>query len=224
MLLEDVWHFAEDKVFPVQSGTSIFNAYRDQAADLDVTGAAAIRRCNLRRWLESFSERPRLLVLGKAASSTGFRFSGVPFVSEAQLVLPGSSFSVTPTSRRSAMGKPYGSGHDTRFWNVMQTYAGSGYPRFLPWNCVPFYLPGETTLKAREVSDSELARYAQLAAELYEVLRPEIVVALGEPTQRALRTVRVPHRPVHAVRPDPRNEFDKGMARVMLPLLARGLR
>jgi uracil-DNA glycosylase len=221
LLLDDVWGFIEREVFPIASGPGIINVYQYEDSTEDVAGAAELRRENLGQYLAGIPERPKVLIVGKAPSSHGFRFSGVPFVSEVQLLDPAFPFHGRATSRRSAEGRPFASGHDTKFWNIMADYIGPRYPRFLVWNCIPFFPRDAGTGEAREPGPREVARYAQITLGLTELLAPEVVAALGQPAQDALRGVGVPCKGVHAVSQDPRGEFKKGMAGIMLPFLAR---
>lgn len=66
-------------------GPRVFNQYRDIDLRFDRADGAAIRRRNLRRYLEAFSGASYLLV-GEAAGYAGCRFSGIPFTGEVQVV------------------------------------------------------------------------------------------------------------------------------------------
>lgn len=63
----------------------VFNQYRDTDPQLDRPDGAAIRRRNLRRYLQTFADASYLLV-GEAAGYAGCRFSGIPFTGEIQIV------------------------------------------------------------------------------------------------------------------------------------------
>ncbi len=67
------------------SGERVFNQYRDEDPSLDIPGGAAIRRRNLRLYLETFADA-RYLLIGEAPGYAGCRFSGIHFTCEAQLV------------------------------------------------------------------------------------------------------------------------------------------
>jgi len=64
-----------------------FNQYRDVDPELDLPDGPAIRRRNLRRYLETFAGA-RFALVGEAAGYAGCRFSGIPFTCEVQLVGP----------------------------------------------------------------------------------------------------------------------------------------
>ena len=68
-------------------GDRAFNQYRDVHPGLDLPHGAAVRRRNLRCYLETFA-RARFALVGEAAGYAGCRFSGIPFTCEAQLVGP----------------------------------------------------------------------------------------------------------------------------------------
>jgi hypothetical protein len=68
-------------------GEGAFNQYRDWDPELERPDGAAIRRRNLRRYLETFAGASYVLV-GEAAGYAGCRFSGIPFTGEAQIVAP----------------------------------------------------------------------------------------------------------------------------------------
>ncbi|HXU30712.1 MAG TPA: uracil-DNA glycosylase [Thermoanaerobaculia bacterium] len=69
---------------PVGNSSGIANPYRDEDGDLDRSGAAKLRRKNLRIYLERVGV-PRLVLLGEAIGYRGGRFSGIPFTSERQI-------------------------------------------------------------------------------------------------------------------------------------------
>lgn len=71
----------------VYRGPGVFNQYRDRDPELGRPDAPAIRRANLRRYLETFAGAAYVL-MGEAAGYAGCRFSGIPFTGEAQLLGP----------------------------------------------------------------------------------------------------------------------------------------
>ena len=214
MVLQDVYELLASRVFTIPSTRVVFNPYHDEDTELDLPGASAVRRQNAERWLGSYSERPRVLVIGKAPSGRGFRFSGIPFASERQLTE--AWFPVRgclPASQRSATGSPMTSPHDTRFWNVMRGYLAPEYPRFLAWNCVPLHLPG-SGWRARGPSKQELSWFTRIAGSLVELLSPSEVIALGAVTEQALHEIGVSCRRVHSVSNDFQQQFRAGICAV----------
>ncbi len=63
----------------------VWNQYRDTDPELDRPDGAAVRRRNLRVYLEAFAGAQFMLV-GEAAGYAGSRFTGIAFICEAQLV------------------------------------------------------------------------------------------------------------------------------------------
>lgn len=176
MLLLPVWEWLQAEIFSwpgVSSGPKpCFNPYRGIEPAVDRPGADRIRRENLRRYLESFTHWPEVLVIGEAPGWRGCRFSGVPFTSEAQLAgsLPfcgGPSSLVEPPHREAAA---------TIFWRVMQDY----HPRFLAWNSLPLHphQPGQPCTN-RTPTQREIRLGEAGLARLVALLAPIQVIALG---------------------------------------------
>ena len=65
-------------------GEGAFNQYRDCDPELDLPNGAAIRRHNLRQYLEAFADA-RYVLVGEAPGYAGCRFSGIHFTCEAQI-------------------------------------------------------------------------------------------------------------------------------------------
>ncbi len=64
MLLNDIWDLFQKRVFPIQSTEILFNQYKDSDPIVDLPNANNIRKQNLKNYLESFSERPPILIVG----------------------------------------------------------------------------------------------------------------------------------------------------------------
>ena len=79
-------------------GSRAFNQYRDVHAGLDRPAGAAVRRRNLRRYLEAFVSA-RFVLVGEAAGYAGCRFSGIPFTCEAQYVVIPDAGHLVPMKR-----------------------------------------------------------------------------------------------------------------------------
>ena len=190
MFLGNVWELIEGSIFPIPSTDTLFNPYNGWDARYDRPDADQIRRENLRNYLGSFPERPSVLVVGEAPGPWGCRFSGVPFTSEAQLCEGGLPFAGSQSSVRHPAHRESSA---TILWRAMLPY----YPRFLLWNCVPLHPhKPDVSLSIRTPDSAEVAFYSRLLRTMYEVLAPEIVVAVGRSAERALASVGVSHRPV----------------------------
>lgn len=122
-----------------------FNQYRDVHPGLDRQDGAAIRRQNLRSYLQTFDQRfgIRYLLVGEAAGYAGCRFSGIPFTGEAQLAGPErlpwtegkdllrSSLADNPWAERSAkmVWEALAARQDCVLWNAFPWHPmGSGGP------------------------------------------------------------------------------------------------
>ncbi|MFA4936156.1 MAG: hypothetical protein WC568_10015, partial [Candidatus Methanoperedens sp.] len=90
---DDLWSIFENKLFLFPTTEVLFNQYKQVNLDVDLPNAHEIRKQNLRNYLESFSEKPSILVVGEAAGPWGCRFSGVPFTGEKQLCMHNLPFS-----------------------------------------------------------------------------------------------------------------------------------
>ncbi len=69
----------------VDSEGELFNPYREVLSELDRPRGAAVRRANLRAYLNTF-RNARSVLVGEAAGFHGCRFSGLPFTGEDLLV------------------------------------------------------------------------------------------------------------------------------------------
>lgn len=181
MLLRDAWTLFETHVFPVPSTATLFNQYRDRHDALDRPDAPAVRRANLRGYLEAFEARPPVFLLLEAPGPWGCRFSGVPITSEAQLVDPAFPLSGTPSGLAEAPHAEYSAGI---FWRVLRPY----FPRFFMWGSVPLHPhPPGRPLAIRAPTGVEVAAFAPVVAGLLEVLRPRMVLAVGRKAEQSLR-------------------------------------
>lgn len=134
---------------------------------------------------------PSILVVGEAAGPWGCRFSGVPFTGEEQLIRGVLPF----VGGRSSNDKPlidvekphpYTSNSAEIFWEVMET----NYPKFLVWDCVPVH-PHELgePLSVRNPSPEEIEQFSHLLKEIYDVMKPTVVAAVGRIAESALHRI-----------------------------------
>jgi len=180
MILDDVWTLFCNALFPVPSTSSLFNHYHDNDAHIDLPDGEKIRRKNLLNYLRSFTEFPRVVVIGEAPGWRGCRFSGIPFTSEAQLLHRHVPFNGRASSLRQP---PYAEATATIFWRHLPAY----HPRFFAWNCIPFH-PHQagSPLSNRTPSRDEIESYSAFLSELLSLLKPARLIALGRSAQRAL--------------------------------------
>jgi hypothetical protein len=179
-MLTDVWDLFETHVFPAPTTDEAFNPYHDRHEDLDVSGAPAIRRENLRAYLSAYDEVPPLFLLLEAPGPWGCRFSGVPVTSEAQLTDPSFPIDGRQTSREEEPHTEYSA---SIFWRVLQPY----FPHFFVWNSLPLHPhdPGEP-LTIRTPRRTEVREWRDLLTDLLDTLDPARVVGVGRKAERAL--------------------------------------
>ena len=185
MLLTDAWQLLQEKVFPTPSTDILFNPYRYRHAAFDQVDAVSIRRENVRRYLACYKKRPPVFLLAEAPGPWGCRFSGVPLVSEAQLVDEAFPIHGHPSSLKATPHHEYSA---TIYWRVLRPY----FPNFFTWNSVPYHphRRGEV-LSIRNPKNSEVAASADVLAALLEILQPERLLAIGRKAEYALQKIGV---------------------------------
>ncbi len=185
MLLADAWQLLQEKVFPTPSTDILFNPYRDRHAEFDQPDAVSIRRDNVRGYLACYERRPPVFLLAEAPGPWGCRFSGVPLVSEAQLVDEAFPINGQPSSLKATPHHEYSA---TIYWRVLRPY----FPHFFTWNSVPYHphRRGEV-LSIRNPKNSEVAASADVLAALLEILQPERLLAIGRKAEYGLAKIGV---------------------------------
>lgn len=182
--MREVWRLFEEHLLDRPSAERQFNPYRDYDERFDRPDAPAIRRKNLKRYLDCYAgAAPPLFLLAEAPGPWGCRFSGVPLVSEAQLADTDFPIGGQPTSTQKTPHTEYSS---AIYWRVMQPY----FPRFFTWNSVPFHphKDGEP-LSIRTPTRGEGAAFEDLLAGLLRLLEPARTVAIGRKAERALQEI-----------------------------------
>lgn len=157
------------------------NPYRDadEAPGLDVPGAAAIRRRNLAAYLRERADA-RVLLIGEAMGYRGGRFSGMAFTSERQLLAWGAPFAPSST-RPGGWAEPSAT-------VIHGALAECDAERAVVlWNSVPGHPHQEgAPLSNRAPASAERAAGAPLLDAVIELVRPDLVVAVGRVAERAL--------------------------------------
>lgn len=204
-MLAAVWDLFETHVFPTSSTDEAFNPYGDRNPELDVRDAPALRRRNLRAYLECFDEPPPLFLLLEAPGPWGCRFSGVPITSEAQLIDPEFPIDGATTSTKEEPITEYSA---SIFWRVVQSH----FPRFFVWNSLPLHPhePGEP-LSIRTPRRMEVRAWNELLRALLDALDPDVMVGVGRKGERALEEVGAD--PIYLRHPSQggANKFEAGM-------------
>lgn len=163
-------------------GAGVFNPYRDRDPALDRADAPALRRANLRRYLEAFSGAAYVLV-GEAAGYAGCRFSGIPFTGEAQLVgaqaLP---WAAAGGLAQTSLGDPWRERSAKIVWPALD-----GRRDCVLWNAFPWHPFKDGPLTNRRPRVGEL-RQAVDALRCFLSLFPQAQVhAVGRVSQGVLQ-------------------------------------
>ena len=189
MVLDDLWDFFQERVFPLPSSERLFNPFHDVDRRVDLPEGREIRRTNLFSYLSSFERKPSLLMIGEAAGPWDCRFSGIPFTGEKELCTGALPFGGEQSSRDEPLmttGKrpPYTSHSAAIFWAALRPH----HPDFLVWNCVPFHPHQEDRILSVRAPDSgEIRRFLGQLDGLYRLLRPERIIAIGRRAEQALK-------------------------------------
>ena len=185
---------------PVGNSSGIANPYRDEDGDLDRSGAAKIRRKNLRLYLERVGV-PRLVLLGEAIGYRGGRFSGIPFTSERQIAGDGEErlawtggAGFRPSGRHPSLWlEPSG----TIVWSALASLPS--VPRgVLLWNAFPWHPQGAGgPLSNRTPERSMLKENLHVLETLLSLLPARTrLAAVGRTAEAALGLLGVPAVPL----------------------------
>jgi hypothetical protein len=180
--LEKLLTFIEDSIFTLLPTGLIFNQYRDNVEDIDLPGGNEIRRENLRRYIRHFASKPTTFLLGEAAGWQGCRFAGIPFTSEALLLL-GIPIKGAPSSSRSV---PYVEPSAKLFWHNLKNCSKD----FFVWNTLCFHPYHEGNfLSNRTPTAREFAIHEDILVRLIEILEPERIGAIGKKAEVTLARI-----------------------------------
>lgn len=182
------------QLFPVPSTKTLFNLYRDKDPRVDRPDADKIRRENFANYLNTFPRTPRILLVGEAPGPWGYRFSGIPFTGERQLILNALPFSGQQSSRdkpllRLEKKPPFISNSSKYFWTALAQH----HPKFFVWDAVPLHphKPGKI-LSIRAPTGEEITEFSGLMRSIIEIMRPKLILAVGRKAGQALTIIGVP--------------------------------
>jgi uracil-DNA glycosylase, family 4 len=184
-----------------------FNMYAQRDPRLDLPDAPAIRQANLRHYLETHAQA-RIALIGEAAGYRGCRFSGVPFLSEAQMLALGDP-AYRPSSRRGD--------YDEVSAQRVQAVIG-GRDDVICWNAVPWHphKPGQPISNRRPtIAEQDLG--TEMLRDFLAWKQPTLVIALGRIAEDALGALGVP---AHCVR-HPARSGQRAFQAALTELLAR---
>jgi hypothetical protein len=171
------------------TGPNVFNQYRDRDPALDRPGAPAIRRANLRRYLEAFAGAAYVLV-GEAAGYAGCRFSGIPFTGEAQLIGPQPlPWATAGGLAQSSLGQPWQERSAQIVWPAL-----NGRRDCVLWNAFPWHPFKEKLLSNRRPRTSELHQAHAVLRGFLSLFPHAEVLAVGRVSQGALERLGVAAR------------------------------
>jgi hypothetical protein len=174
------------ELLQVYQGEGVFNQYRDTVPALELANGAAIRRRNLRRYLETFASASYVLV-GEAAGYAGCRFSGMPFTGEAQVVGP----DCLPWARglgfeQSSLGELWRERSGEMVWGAFD-----GRRDCVLWNAFPWHPYGDKPLSNRKPKRDELDQSAGVLCSFLDLYPRAQVYAIGRVSQDTLRRLGV---------------------------------
>jgi hypothetical protein len=184
-----------------------FNVYAQRDPRLDRPGAPAIRVSNLEHYLHTRASA-RIALIGEAAGYRGCRFSGIPFLSEAQMLALGDP-AYRPSSRRGD--------YDEVSAQRVQAIIG-GRDDVICWNTVPWHphKPGQP-LSNRRPTIAEQDLGTEMLRDFLAWKQPALVIAIGRIAEDALRALGVP---AHYVR-HPARSGRRAFQAALTMLLAR---
>lgn len=183
-----LWRAIETHVLDASGGPDLVNPYTHEDPALDMDGAAQMRRENLKASALTLATPPEALIVAETPGPWGCRFSGVPLVSEQQLLDPDFPLDGRATSLRALHGEPLKEYSGGIYWRQMLPRWG----RFWTWNAVPFHphKPGDP-LTIRPPRVREIRQFADALAAVVEAVQPRRVISLGRVAERSLKAVGV---------------------------------
>ena len=189
MVLDDLWDFFQERVFPLPSSERLFNPFHDVDQRVDLPEGREIRRTNLFSYLSSFERKPSLLMIGEAGGSLGlplFRH----FLHRREGAIYGCS------SLRGRAVEPGRAPHDDREKTPVHVALGSDIlgglapppPRFPGVELRSLSPPsGRSHLSVRTPDSGEIRRFLGQLEGLDGLLRPERIIASGRRAGRRPR-------------------------------------
>jgi uracil-DNA glycosylase len=170
--------------------------------------ANAIRRRNLRLYLEQIGE-PRVLLVGEAPSYRGGRLTGIPFTSESIMMAGLGAHcgcrKATPGPKRSTEASA------TIVWATIRNTE----PLPLLWNAFPFHpFAAGNPFSNRIPTTGELLLGAPFLEWLLRLFPIERVVAVGNLAERSLTRLGIEHVKVRHPSQGGKRKFVEGLARL----------
>jgi hypothetical protein len=166
-------------------GQSAFNQYRETHPSLDRASGPAIRRANLRTYLETFAGA-RFVLIGEAAGYAGCRFSGIPFTCEAQLIGPNPLDWARGLglARSGTRAQPWVELSARIVWGVLGARRDC-----LLWNAFPWHPYGKRGPLSNRAPGSDLADGREVLRCLLSLFPGARPYAVGRVAERALADI-----------------------------------
>jgi uracil-DNA glycosylase len=192
------------------------NQYSRRTGDLP---ANAIRRANLKRYLEQMEEHaPRALLVGEAVSHRGGNLTGIAFCSET-IVLDGVTLRSGQTILGASNGYRKATPGDVRSTEASATMVWSTIRNIEPlpllWNAFPFhpFHPGKP-LSNRVPTAAELSVGERFIATLLRLFPNDDVLAIGNQASASLTKMSIAHEKLRHPSMGGKQKFMAGMARL----------
>ena len=171
---------------------------------------SAIRRANLRRYLEAMDAiGPDTLLVGEAPSYRGGDLTGIPFVSETVMlsgIVPGGGYrKATPGDQLSTEASA------TMVWSTIRDIE----PLPMLWNAFPFHPFDRGNPKTNRMPTAgELEQGQQFLRALMRLFGFRHIVAIGNHASKSLTLLGIAHEKVRHPSQGGKRKFVDGMARL----------
>ncbi|MGH7812801.1 MAG: uracil-DNA glycosylase [Candidatus Binataceae bacterium] len=162
---------------------SVFNPYRDVCSEHDGIEGPAIRRSNLRLYLDAaLRSGVDSVWLGRDCGYRGARRTGIALTDEAHLTLLARRFAIEGIAK-ATNGPTVKERTATEVWKIIHEVDA----RMFLWNIFPFH-PFESgdSMTNRRHTVSEFNQCKQALVDLLDFLKPRRIIALGADAQKAL--------------------------------------
>ena len=167
-------------------GGGVFNPYRDRDPALDCLDAPAMRRANLRRYLDIFADAAYVL-MGEAAGYAGCRFSGIPFTGEVQLLGPEPlPWATAGDWGQTSLGAPWRERSAQIVWSALDDRQDC-----VLWNAFPWHPFKDKPLSNRRPRVRELRQATDVLRCFLSLFSQAQVYAIGRVSQGVLQDLGV---------------------------------
>lgn len=154
----------------------VFNPYRDRCREHDHADSPAIRRLNLKQYLDAVVEcGVESVWLGRDCGYRGGRRTGIALTDEVHLTLLEAHFGIGGM-KKATVGEPIKERTATEVWKILREID----QKIFLWNVFPFHPYEEgNPMSNRRHSSREFDACKELLSSLLKWLKPKRIVALG---------------------------------------------